>query len=1182
MRCSFARFLTVTAIAATISVSAVVTPAHAQSAVDSVKMERGPVIHFEDNKCWWGAWARWSDAKARVLGVDSTSYADYRKVDAEGNTIVPAYGQSYSNFNYKIPKGYFGMLRSLGGSSGSPKGPSPRCWSSFGHFTSWLASQPDWYAVYSLDDGTPIAEFAWEQRRKLIVDFDGSFPDYSREVETPNKKPVASYEWDFGDNSATVTGATPSHEYAEPGQYFVTLKVTDDDGDEATVTHEVTVRSVVLEHRIFTAQRRVSTGDTLRATTVVTNVGVATAAEVNVSRGLTTLTSFPESDEANSRDAEWDTLTPLTDSTFTDVGVDETISLTEKFIIEEGAEARIDSAWVPVPVDWVIRSLAGGFDEDGLPAEVHDLCDSEVACTPDNETRVENKPLEVDLLVKTAAGDAVKVRSGLARYASDTFPNGLFRHLVRPNPFDELQCNSGCVDINVQVVDETGAPLEGAVVELSRLLVDTDLNKKSIVTPNQGGGVFEKNDEWGRVMTLPPTDAEGKQSARFWMPGVIHPVDAYVTARATKEGYNVVEEEQKFEMIANRVDVVKRTAHPRLGDYNFLTPAKAVQNLSEWSDLPGWCTWGQGLLVDEYFKLGGHPIDGFFKRQLASQLNFLCTDLLTKYIYDEEFALAHEVKPRKDKSALHAAFSQTMKLVALYWFTEQFEFSLAGSAEISPTLAPPFFAVDSELSDQIDKATRAIAWQYFVTGTRARIDFDLYEVSHYDLVGDWVESLYMDLSTRPDQDPKVAIKKLITKNYNSKIFLTQDPVESTLEASTAGDESITVETTPGKNAVAATQPFVSGHVLAVHPGTGREELVQVASVNGSTLTLTAPLKFAHNAGTAVGLIDSLALTPPLPPTSTMGASGLPGSELEPELTWFSVQPAASFDIDVATDSLFTDVVQSYEDLTEPEVRLDELTDRTRYYWRVAATNSLGQGEWSSTYSFFTGQPRADDLAEAHVIEDKLDVARFVWHYAATSETDEVEASCGSGGNSLWFSYTPTTSGTVALETFDSGHNTVLSVWTGTSHPLTEVACNNDYTDVLQSYVEFQAEAGTTYLVRVVGLDDQQGHLFLNLRAPTQVGTEDGGRDGVSLLALDVYPNPAGQEATVAVEIPAPADVVVEMFDLLGRKRAVVANGHKKAGTHRFALDPLQLPNGVYVVRVVANGDAASATFVVAK
>ena len=79
----------------------------------------------------------------------------------------------------------------------------------------------------------PTANFTFTVTNQTVA-FNGS-------SSTDPDGSIASYAWDFGDAS-TGTGATPSHAYALPGTYSVTLTVTDNGG----VTHSKTVDVTVL------------------------------------------------------------------------------------------------------------------------------------------------------------------------------------------------------------------------------------------------------------------------------------------------------------------------------------------------------------------------------------------------------------------------------------------------------------------------------------------------------------------------------------------------------------------------------------------------------------------------------------------------------------------------------------------------------------------------------------------------------------------------------------------------------------------------------------------------------------------------------------------------------------------------------------------------------------------------
>ena len=83
-------------------------------------------------------------------------------------------------------------------------------------------------------------------------------------------------------------------------------------------------------------------------------------------------------------------------------------------------------------------------------------------------------------------------------------------------------------------------------------------------------------------------------------------------------------------------------------------------------------------------------------------------------------------------------------------------------------------------------------------------------------------------------------------------------------------------------------------------------------------------------------------------------------------------------------------------------------------------------------------------------------------------------------------------------------------------------------------------------------------------------------------SLAVAPNPTGGAATVRLDLPAPADVRVAVYDVLGRRVAPLASGPLTAGTHRFALDGAGWAPGVYVVRAEVGGAALARRVTVAR
>ncbi len=92
--------------------------------------------------------------------------------------------------------------------------------------------------------------------------------------------------------------------------------------------------------------------------------------------------------------------------------------------------------------------------------------------------------------------------------------------------------------------------------------------------------------------------------------------------------------------------------------------------------------------------------------------------------------------------------------------------------------------------------------------------------------------------------------------------------------------------------------------------------------------------------------------PPVPaPTSP--ADGAQDVGLTPTLAWDPSDEAVGYELEVATDDAFSEVVYSASVEGTSHSVADELATGTDYFWRVSAANVCGDSAWSSTFSFTT-------------------------------------------------------------------------------------------------------------------------------------------------------------------------------------------------------------------------------------
>lgn len=124
-----------------------------------------------------------------------------------------------------------------------------------------------------------------------------------------------------------------------------------------------------------------------------------------------------------------------------------------------------------------------------------------------------------------------------------------------------------------------------------------------------------------------------------------------------------------------------------------------------------------------------------------------------------------------------------------------------------------------------------------------------------------------------------------------------------------------------------------------------------AAAGGSypiTIVGTAPTS-THTTTVQLNLFTS----PPGTTSLLTPANGATDVSLTPNLTWTAVANSTDYDVQIATDIAFTNIVYTATAVSNAHSVATPLTLLTTYYWRVQANNICGTGSFSSIFNFTT-------------------------------------------------------------------------------------------------------------------------------------------------------------------------------------------------------------------------------------
>lgn len=357
--------------------------------------------------------------------------------------------------------------------------------------------------------------------------------------------------------------------------------------------------------------------------------------------------------------------------------------------------------------------------------------------------------------------------------------------------------------------------------------------------------------------------------------------------------------------------------------------------------------------------------------------------------------------------------------------------------------------------------------------------------------------------------------------------------------------------------------------------------LDASMVGNYTITITGTSNsVTKNSDVTLDVID------PAPASANLAspADMATGVDAGVQFSWSNSGTGAMYDIDIATDAAFTNIVDNATGLTGTTYNSSALMSTTTYYWRVAVSNNCGSAPISSTFSFTTS---------SCTMVASTDVPVAVTDASQTSTITIANGGTITDVNLVDLNLPHVWTGDVSA-TLTSPAGTTIQLFDGPGIPASTYGCSGDNIeasfddDATLTSNDFEnmcndapAISGTFQPMDALSAfngEDQAGTWTLTILDSYTAG-DDGSLDAWSLeICTDpnptgladeflssnvfVYPNPfkdlVNVEFTNAVEVER-----ITLTDLNGK----VIQLEQNINSSRLQLDLSGYANGVYLIQV---------------
>lgn len=298
---------------------------------------------------------------------------------------------------------------------------------------------------------------------------------------------------------------------------------------------------------------------------------------------------------------------------------------------------------------------------------------------------------------------------------------------------------------------------------------------------------------------------------------------------------------------------------------------------------------------------------------------------------------------------------------------------------------------------------------------------------------------------------------------------------------------------------------------------------------------------------------------PLPtaPVIVSPANNSVGNLLNLNLSWRISEFAFDYNLVLATDPGFTNVILNDTTLIDTVKSISGLTPFTNYYWKVRGKSNAGWGNFSTPYNFKTmGVPTQVILASPlnNSINQSIDLT-FKWF----KSVDQIVMS------------------KLSMPSPNDGYgpDIVSKYWF-------ELASDASFTNIVlrdSSIVDttkFISNLSTTtdYWWRVKA-KNQAGWSIFSWNYKFTTGTT-----GIAVIGNIIpdkyelhsnFPNPFNPSTSIKFDIPSNTFAKLVIYDVMGREVKILVNEKLSPGTYQTSFEGSSLNSGVYFYRLITDG-----------